>query len=257
MATLSAQSATSSGELRFFRIMSWVMSVVIVAGFATNVAMGRSSFAVPWPYHLHAAIFFSWIAIYLAQNHLVATGNVAMHARLGKLAYAWIPLMVAMGFTIMIVTMRRNGGPFFFDQNEFLASNLLQLLVFGGLGYASLRARRHSGWHRRLMFCAMTVLTGPGLGRLLPLPLVIPNAWRILVAVILIFPLMGMVADWRRSGKVHPAWIWGVGAIVITQVVADLVAYSPLGISLTEQLIAGTPGAERPMEAFLPPGFTM
>jgi hypothetical protein len=34
-------------------------------------------------------------------------------------------------------------------------------------------------------------------------------------------------------------------------------AYSPLGIALTESVIAGTPGAARPMAAFLPPGFAM
>ena len=28
----------------------------------------------------------------------------------------------------------------------------------------------------------MTILTGPGLGRLLPMPLMIPHAWRLMVA---------------------------------------------------------------------------
>jgi hypothetical protein len=36
-----------------------------------------------------------------------------------------------------------------------------------------------------------------------------------------------------------------------------LFAYSPAGVALTEAVIAGTPGAERPMAAYLPPGFTM
>ena len=29
--------------------------------------------------------------------------------------------------------------------------------------------RRRTDWHRRLMFCGMAILTGPGLGRLLPM----------------------------------------------------------------------------------------
>ena len=244
-------------ERRFFLTLAWVMAIIIFAGFAVNLATGRSTFAVPWPYHLHAFVFFGWVALFLTQNTLMAAGNIALHKRLGQLAYVWIPLMVVMGFTIMFVTMRRTGGPFFFDQNEFMVSNILQLLIFGGLGFASLRARRHSGWHRRLMFCAMAILCGPGLGRLLPMPLLIPNAWRILVVTTMIFPVIGMIADWRRSGKVHPAWLWGVGIVLAGQIVADLIAYSPLGISLTEQVIAGSPGADRPMAAFLPPGFTM
>jgi len=157
---------------------------------------------------------------------MIAANNLALHRRLGRLAYVWAPAMVAMGFVIMVTSLRRTGGPFFFDQNEFLFSNTLLLVLFAIVIFAALRARRYSGWHRRLMLTAMSILSGPGLGRLLPMPLLIPHAWRIMMAVTLIFPVIGMIADLRRSGRVHPAWIWGVGAIVAVQVVADVVAYS-------------------------------
>lgn len=257
MATAATGAGATVDDRRFFMVMAWVMSLVIVAGFALNLAMGRSSFAVPWQYHVHGLVFFGWVALFLAQNTLIAGNNVALHKRLGQLAYLWIPLMVVMGFVIMFTSMRRNGGPFFFDQNEFMISNTLQLLIFGGLALAALRARRYSGWHRRLMMCGMAILTGPGFGRLLPMPLMIPHAWRIMVVVTMLFPIVGMIADYRRNGKVHPAWLWGVGLVVGGQIIADLIAYSPIGVSLTEQVLAGTPGAERPMEAFLPPGFSM
>lgn len=250
-------TAQADPERRFFLIMAWVMALIIVAGFSLNLAMGRSSFDVPWQYHVHGVVFFAWVGIYLAQNTLIAGGNVALHKRLGQLAYLWLPLMVGLGFTIMITSMRRSGGPFFFDQNEFFISNSLQLLVFGGLGFTALKARRYSGWHRRLMFCSMAILTGPGLGRLLPLPLMIPYAWKATVALTLIFPLIGMIADWRRHGRIHRAWFWGVGLVVGAQIVADLVAYTPLGVTLTEQMLAGSQGAARGMPAFLPPDFTM
>ena len=257
MATTFDGQAEKGDDRRFFMVLAWIMSAIIVAGFSLNLAMGRSSFDVPWPYHLHGVVFFAWVAIFLAQSTLIAGNNIALHKRLGQIAYLWIPLMVVLGLTIMFVSMRRTGGPFFFDQNEFLFSNTLHLLIFGGLGLAALRARRYSGWHRRLMVCAMAILTGPGLGRLLPMPLMIPNAWRIMVVATMMFPLIGMIADYRGNGKIHRAWFWGVGILVLGQVVADLIAYSTLGISLTEQVLAGSPGAERPMEAFIPPGFTM
>jgi hypothetical protein len=63
-----------------------------------------------------------------------------------------------------------------------------------------------------------------------------------------------MIADKRRHGRVHPAWWWGVGSVILVQIVADLIAYSAWGVSITQAVIAGTPGAERPMEAFLPAG---
>ena len=73
----------------------------------------------------------------------------------------------------------------------------------------------------------------------------------------LIFPAVAMIADKRRDGRVHPALWWGTGIYVASFVGSMLLAYSPVGIALTESLVAGTPGAERPMEAYLPPDFAM
>jgi hypothetical protein len=254
MATTFEQPFPASGEEKFFFRMACLMAVVIVAGFAFNLAMGRSTFAVPVVYHMHAFVFFGWVAIYVAQNWLVASGNVALHRRLGRIAAIWVPLMLVLAMAIMVTSLRRSGGPFFFDQNEFLISNTLGLLCFAGLVAAAVVQRRRTDWHRRLMLVAMTILTGPGLGRLLPMPLLIPNAWRIMIVAIMVFPLIGMIADFRRSGKVHPAWFWGVGAVLATQVVADLIAYSSMGIALTHWVVDGSAGAVRPMHAFLPPG---
>ncbi|WP_435418477.1 hypothetical protein WAB17_02570 [Parerythrobacter aurantius] len=242
---------------RFFTVMAFVMSGIIIAGFVFNYAMGRSSFSAPLPFHLHGMIFMGWIALYLAQHVSISAGNRDLHIRLGQLAYLWIPLMVAAGTMIIVVSARTSGGPFFFAQNEFFVSNLMGLFAFGGLGLWALRARRHTGWHRRLMLVAMSVLTGPGLGRLLPMPLFIPNAWTIAVSFTFIFPLVGMLADLRRDGRIHPAYWWGLGIYAGVFALSMLIAYSPVGYAVTEWVIAGTPGAQRPMEAFLPPGFSM
>ena len=241
-------------ERKFFRTMATIMAAIIVAGFAFNLSQGRSTFAVPVAYHVHAFVFFGWVVLYLAQNWLIAANNIGLHRTLGRLGYVWVPAMVAMGFVIMFTSLRRSGGPFFFDQNEFLFSNSLLLVLFGAMALTALRRRRYTGWHRRLMLTAMSILTGPGLGRLLPMPLLIPNAWRIMMVITLVFPLIGMIADKRRHGHVHAAWFWGVGAIVLVQVIADLIAYSAWGVSITQSVVAGSPGGQRPMAAFLPPG---
>ena len=73
----------------------------------------------------------------------------------------------------------------------------------------------------------------------------------------MIFPVIGMVADKRKFGRVHPAYWWGFGIYAAVFLISIAIAYSPFGIGVTESLIAGTPGADRPMQAFLPPGFTM
>lgn len=257
MATAAAPQRTPVEGTRFFLIMALVMGFIIIAGFSLNLAMGRSSFAAPLPYHVHGMIFMGWLGLYLAQVITITTGNIALHRKLGKFAYAWVPAMVLAGTMIILVSMRERGGPFFFAQNEFLISNLAGLLAFGGLALWALRAQRYSGWHRRLMLVAMSILTGPGLGRLLPMPLLIPFAWPVAVGASFTFGLIAMLVDWRANGRVHPAYWWGMGINLGAFLASMLVAYSPLGYAITEWVIADTPGAERPMGPFLPPGFTM
>jgi hypothetical protein len=256
MATLAQRGAGAEGT-RFYTIMAFVMALVIVAGFSLNLAMGRSSFALPAAFHVHGMIFMCWLGLYLAQAVTIASGNRALHRQLGKLAYVFIPAMVAAGAMIIVVSIRGTGGPFFFAQNEFFISNLAGLMVFGGLAWWALRVRRHTGWHRRLMLVAMSALTGPGLGRLLPMPLLIPYAWPIAVAASFVFGAVAMLVDWRTNGRVHPAYWWGMGINVGGFLASMALAYSPIGYAITEAVIAGTPGAERPMGPFLPPGFTM
>lgn len=257
MATISDHSPKATDETVFFRNMAWVMSLIIIAGFSLNLVMGRSSFDAPIAYHLHAVIFMIWVALYLAQHISIAAGNRTLHISLGRLAYIWVPAMMIMGSVVLIVVTRRTGGPFFFNVSEFLISNIALLWTFGGIAWWALRVRRHSGWHRRLMLCGMAILAGPGVGRLVPMPLLIPYAWTSVIVLTWMFPLVGMIHDKRRNGHVHPAYWWGLGIYAAVFALSMALAYSPAGYTFTEWVIAGTPGAERPMEPFLPPGFTM
>ena len=258
MATAAApQVLVDRGNTRFFTTMAFAMAAVIVTGFSLNLAMGRSTFASPIVFHVHAMIFMGWVGLYVAQHVTASRGQWALHRSLGKLSYFWVPAMVAAGCTIMIFVARRTGGPFFFNVSEFLIGNLVGVMTFGGLAWWALRIQRYTGWHRRLMLVAMSILTGPGIGRLLPMPLLIPNAWTISFCVTLIFPLIGMVADKRKFGRVHPAYWWGIGILIGSFTASMVLAFSPAGYAITNWVIAGTPGAERPIEAYLPPGFTM
>jgi hypothetical protein len=163
--------------------------------------------------------------------------------------------MVGLGIAMTFHSLRTTGGPFFFDQNEFLFGNSLGIVVFALIAFWGIAMRQRSDWHRRLMCCAMAALTGPGIGRLLPMPFLIPWGWWVAsVAVPLIFVVIGVFADRRRRGGMHPAWFWGAGLLIASQLLADAVAYSSIGYEITRNLVAGTPGADRGMPAYLPPG---
>ena len=247
-----ALNSADRTEERFLFKIAFAMAVVLVAGFSLNVALGRSSFDVPVIFHVHGVVFFTWIVLFLAQSGLIASGNIALHRRLGWLSLIWVPVMVVLGTMVTVASLRSTGGPFFFDANEFLISNPIGLMAFAGLVAAALLMRRRTDWHRRLMISAMASITGPGFGRLLPTPLLVPWAWEFAGTIGMVFILIGMVRDKRTLGHVHPAWFVGLAVGIGWIALGEALAYTAWGIELTQSMMAGYPGAARPMEAYTP-----
>ena len=245
--------APSVGDERFFLRSAIIMAAIIVAGFSLQLAMGRSTFASPLRVHVHAILFMGWVAIYLAQNVLVSSGRLGLHRRLGWIAAVWMIPMVISGFLVTAVMVRNGNAPFFFRPLHFLIFDPLTVSGFAGLTVAALVLRRRTEWHRRLQFCGMALLLAPGVGRLLPLPLLQPWAWEATFAVTLLFPLAGVWADLRRSGGVHRAWHWGIGAMVAVFVLTQAITYSPVGTALYRAVTEGTPGAAVGPLDFAPP----
>ena len=244
MATLAQQPvAPAAGDERFFLRAAIIMAVTIVSGFSFQYLMGRSTFASPIRVHLHAFFFMGWVAIYLMQNIFVVTGRMQLHRRLGWIAAFWIIPMVVMGCFVTVEMVRRGYVPFFFRPLQFLIFDPVTVLTFAGLTVAAVRLRKRTEWHRRLHFCGMSLLLGPAFGRLLPMPLLQPWAWEAAFAVTMLFPLAGVIADIRRSGRIHPAWHWGIATMIGCLVVTEAITYSPLGTSIYDAVAKGSPGA--------------
>lgn len=254
MATLAERSATGAlGDERFFLRGAIAIAATIVAGFSFQLAMGRSTFASPPLVHAHAIVFMGWVAIYLAQNVLVASDRILFHRRLGWMAVGWLGPMLLLGFLVTVAMVRRGHVPFFFQPLQFLVFDPLSLVAFTGLTLAAVRLRNRTEWHRRLHFCGMTMLTAPAFGRLLPLPLLQPWAWEATFAATMVFPIAGVLADRRRRGRAHPAWAWGIGTMIATFLLIEAISYSPVGTALYRAATAGSPGAEVPALEFPPP----
>jgi hypothetical protein len=239
-------SAPPKPDHGFFMKTAIAMAVVIVFGFSTQLAMGRSTFAVPFMLHLHALVFFGWTALFVVQTALVGRSSARLHKRLGWVGAVWTAAVVMLGLYTTIMMVGRGTAPFFFTPSYFLYMNSLTVIGFGGLTAAAIVMRRRTAWHRRLMICGMAILTGPAFGRLLPLPLLIPWApWAVFTAV-MIFPLVGMIADRRRHGQVHPAWWWGAGAITGIQLAIGMVASSSVGLAGYYAAVDGKAGVNVP-----------
>ena len=247
---------TSSSDDRFFVRAAVVMAITIVAGFSFQHAMGRSTFMSPPLVHAHAIVFMGWVFIYLTQNLLIGTGRLDIHRKLGWIAMGWIFPMVLLGCLVTLAMLRRGQVPFFFRPLQFLVFDPMTLFTFAGLTIAAVTQRRRTQWHRRLHFCGMSLLLGPAFGRLLPMPLLQPWAWEASFTACLLFPAAGIIADLRRSGRVHPAWRYGVGAMLACLVLTEAITYSPVGTAIYRVVTAGSPGASVPALEFAPPPAT-
>jgi hypothetical protein len=117
--------------------------------------------------------------------------------------------------------------PSFFPPGVFLVMNGLGILVFGGLVAAGVALRRTSEWHKRLMLCATVSILGPGVGRLLPMDSFGAFAPLVMFGVLAGFAFAGPVADLAVSRRIHPAYYWGVGAILISEVLIGPLAFAP------------------------------
>ena len=253
MATLAGEVRRDRTDHDFFFVSAMVMAGIVVAGFGTQWLMGRSTVHSPAILHLHGAVFLSWTIFYVLQSGLVARGSVALHKRLGWIGAVLAPLMVVLGTYMTVMMVRRGGTPFFFEPAYFLIMNPLSVLTFGGLVAAAIVNRRRTAWHRRLMFCAQAFVIGPAFGRLLPMPLLAPYAGWAVFAAVMMLPLAGVIADKRRTGRVHPAWVAGIATMSVAWVAVTLIAYSPVGHVIYDVAMSGSPGAAIDPYAFPPP----
>jgi hypothetical protein len=253
MATVAPATHAAISDDRFFMRMAIVIAFTIIAGFAMQFAMGRSSLGAPLLVHVHGLVFMGWLVLFLTQVRLASGGSLALHRRLGWIAAGWTCVLIVLGLAITVDVARRGGTPFFFLPQYFLIANPMSLLCFIVLTIAAIRMRRRTDWHKRLNHCATVSIIGPGLGRLLPLPLLVPYSFDIVIFVSLLFPVAGMIHDWRQSGKVHRAWLWGALAIFLIVPTSQIIARSPVGDMIYAAVTRGHPGEKVPGLQFSPP----
>ncbi|MFL9841756.1 hypothetical protein ABS767_12340 [Sphingomonas sp. ST-64] len=247
MVTLAQTGMRFAPDTRFFLAMAIVMALLNLLAFSFFAIMGLSTFGAPLYVHVHALTFFGWVAIYVTQNALIATGSTALHRRLGWFAAAYTLWMVLVGTLTTAFTVQRGLAPPIFTPAFFLVMNPLGVACFAAMIWAAVAVRANTGWHRRLIYCAMAGIMGPAFGRLLPPQLTTsPNGVVVLVAAISSFIVIGMVRDRIRQGHVHPAYLVGLAVVVLQWFAFDVIAKSPIGTSVYRSVVADTPGAAKP-----------
>ena len=161
--------------------------------------------------------------------------------------------MVPAAMVVIVVALQNGTSPFFFQPQEFLIANPMSMFAFVGFTVAAIAMRKRTDWHARLHICGMTMIMGPGFGRLLPMPLLTPYAFEAAGLAAIVFLIVGIVRDVRKFGQVHPAWWIGLAAMAVLIVVPKVLAPTAFGDWLYTATVAGTPGEAVPGMEFAPP----
>ena len=164
--------------------------------------------------HVHAAVYVGWLAIFMTQAALAATGRVALHMKLGRFAIGYGVLVIAVGLITAFArfAVRVRAGEATAAQAQLLGP-LLDMLVFAPLFAAAVYYRRTPELHKRLMIVATTALLIAAVTRM-PFLGSPPN--RLLLHLIWTAPiLLAMAHDFWRQRKVHPIYVLGLVVLVL------------------------------------------
>ena len=190
----------------------------------------------PLSVHLHAAVFASWLLLFLAQTCLVEAGRVRLHRTLGSAALLLVPLMIASGAQVALTSTARfvaeGAGD---DARAFLLVPLSDLVLFASLVTAGLACRRRPDVHRRLMLLATAALLPPAIARAF-IPLGVVSTLPSTFAADL-FLVAAVARDLWLDRRIHPAHRWAGAWILGVHVLRELSVDSAAWLSIARRLI--------------------
>lgn len=177
---------------------------------------------------VHAAAMTCWLALFVTQSWLISGDRIALHRRLGVAGGVLALAIVILGYQTAIAAARHGfvvKGGFPFGPLGFLAISLADLVVFAALVAAALYFRwSKSDSHKRLMLLATASLIAPGISRLPSVGLLPAAGLATLAATVL--PVICAWIDRRAHGRLHPAYLWGGGFLVLSQPARGILAAS-------------------------------
>ncbi|BBD99967.1 hypothetical protein SAMIE_1034680 [Sphingobium amiense] len=255
MALAISRNPVLAADTRFYVIMAAVMALLNICGFSLFAVMGVSSFHAPIYVHVHAILFMGWVMLFMTQVSLAGTGSLALHRKLGWVAVGWALAMVVVGTLTTLWSVQKAAVPFFFLPAQFLLMNPLSVLLFAALLIGGVVKRRDREWHPRLILCGMAAIMGPSFGRLVPAPIFLYSTLTAVFVGMIAFPVVGIIRDRLRYGRVHPAWWLGLGSLLLLQLASETLGRSPVAAAIYDRAAIGTPGASVPALTYQRPPF--
>jgi hypothetical protein len=214
MSTTAAAIPRTAARRRLYVCLALLAIAIAAVGFWPTYFGPLLAGGVDKPafIHFHAAVYVGWLALFLTQAALAATGRTASHMKLGRFAMGYGALVIAAGLIAAfgMFALRVRAGDMLGAQRSLLGP-LLDMLVFAPVLAAAIYYRRKPELHKRLMVLATTVLLIAAVGRM-PFfgeprnPLLVQLVWSAPI-------LVAMAHDFWRHRRVSA--IYAIGLIVL------------------------------------------
>jgi hypothetical protein len=223
----------------FFVVMASIVAVIVFAGFAPSFYL-RAAFQpdgnLSTLLHIKGVVFSAWIILFLMQPILIARGSRSLHRRLGWLAAAIAVAMVGLVAGATVEEMQR--VPPAPPAPVALALNTFDTVVFAILVSSAIYRRRQAEWHKRLLLSATLILLGAPILRLLILLEGHVSHGLLVIDVLLVdlFFLICIAFDLRTRRRVHPAYLYALGLLLVDQVTTFSVMAWPPWISFANAI---------------------
>lgn len=218
----------TAGSRFYLRLSAWMWALAIGGfgpGLVEQLADGSWT-SMPVVVHLHAIVYFGWLALYSYQVSLPAAGQTGRHRQLGKFLVGYAGLMIVMGVTVMMVRFADRVAE---GQAELASAILIHpltdMLVFPVLFGLAVHYRTVPTAHKRLMVVATTMLLIAAVGRMKflgdpPSVLVYDVVW--------LSPIwIAMIRDVVVHRRLHPAYATSLLALSILPLRTLLVSTGP------------------------------
>jgi uncharacterized membrane protein YozB (DUF420 family) len=209
-------SAARAREHRFFTGMALAALLIALVGFAPSYYLRSFSTAEPLTtlVHLHGGLATAWLLLFVAQTSLVSVGRSDLHRRVGPVGAVLAALFVVVGYATAITAARKGvtppGGP---PPLAFLAVPLATLFSFAVLSALGILWRRQRDTHRRLMLLATIAILPPAFARFRWFGFGGPP---VAIGGTCLFVIACMLWDRRVHGRIHPAFLWGGGLLMLS-----------------------------------------
>ena len=214
----------------FYIAMAAIFAAIAFTAFAPTfwLRLPSGTFRGSPMLHLHGFLFSVWTLFFLSQAILVANGRLRNHKAWGLAGISLATAMVFVGLAVAVAGLDRRLELGYGDAaRAFALVPISSAFLFGGLIAAAMANWRRPEWHKRYMLVATASLLQPAFARYLflmsgkgdaaarqvgpPPSIEFTMIGAYLVEALI---LIAVLYDWKKLGRLHPAYLWGFGAVL-------------------------------------------